>query len=44
MADDRNLVVHIYREALARRIHANLSGHAATLTAWLSAMRRHVPA
>ena len=42
MADERNLLVHIYREVLAQRISANLPGHAATLAVWLSAMRRHL--
>jgi nucleotidyltransferase substrate binding protein (TIGR01987 family) len=40
MADDRNLVVHVYRETVAREIDSRLSRHAATLTAWIHAMRR----
>ncbi len=39
MADDRNLVVHVYREAVARDLDSRLSEHAATLGAWLAAMR-----
>lgn len=40
MADDRNLVVHVYREAVARDLDSRLHAHAATLAAWLTAMRR----
>ena len=40
MADDRNLVVHIYREGLAQEISARLPRHAEVLEAWLTAMRR----
>lgn len=40
MTDDRNLVVHVYREAIARDIDARLSRHTATLTAWLTAMQQ----
>lgn len=40
MADDRNLIVHVYREAVARDIDGRLAGHAATLAAWLAAMQR----
>ena len=39
MADDRNLVVHVYREAVARDLDSRLCEHAATLGAWLAAMR-----
>ena len=39
MADDRNLVVHVYRESVARDLDSRLAGHALTLTAWLAAMR-----
>jgi hypothetical protein len=39
MADDRNLVVHVYREAVARDLDSRLSEHAATLGAWLAAMK-----
>ena len=42
MADDRNLIVHVYREAVARDIDSRLSAHAATLAVWLAAMQgRH---
>ena len=40
MADDRNLTVHVYREAVARDIDSRLSAHAATLAVWLAAMQR----
>lgn len=40
MADDRNLIVHVYREAVARDIDARVAGHAATLTAWLTALQQ----
>lgn len=40
MADDRNLVVHVYREAVARDLETRLHPHAATLAAWLTAMSR----
>jgi nucleotidyltransferase substrate binding protein (TIGR01987 family) len=39
MADDRNLVVHVYRETVARDLDSRLRAHAATLAAWLAAMR-----
>ena len=39
MADDRNLVVHVYREAIARDLDSRLAGHAVTLAAWVAAMR-----
>ena len=39
MADDRNLVVHVYREAVARDLDSRLPAHAATLAAWLAAMK-----
>jgi uncharacterized protein YutE (UPF0331/DUF86 family) len=38
MVDDRNLVVHIYREALARDIASRLETHARILGSWLAAM------
>jgi nucleotidyltransferase substrate binding protein (TIGR01987 family) len=38
MTDDRNLVVHLYREAVARDLETRLHLHAATLAAWLAAM------
>ena len=39
MADDRNLVVHVYREAVARDLDARLAAHTLTLAAWIAAMR-----
>lgn len=42
MADDRNLVVHIYREGLAKEISARLRRHAEVLEVWLGAMGRHL--
>ena len=38
MTDDRNLVVHVYREAVANDLDARLHLHAVTLSAWLGAM------
>lgn len=40
MADDRNLTVHTYHEDLAKRIFADLAGHATLLERWISAMER----
>jgi nucleotidyltransferase substrate binding protein (TIGR01987 family) len=40
MADDRNLVVHVYREAVALDLDARLHLHAGTLAAWLDAKAR----
>lgn len=40
MADDRNLTVHTYNQALASEIFARLAGHSALLTRWIDAMRR----
>ena len=39
MKDDRNRVVHTYKEQLAGEIFARLDGHARLLGAWLEAMR-----
>ena len=38
MTDDRNLVVHVYREAVARALEGPLPLHATTLAAWLGAL------
>jgi len=38
MADDHNLTVHTYNEALARKIFAGLPGHAALMAAMLERM------
>lgn len=40
MANDRNLTVHTYNEALAREVFGRLSQHAAVLEAWLGAMNQ----
>lgn len=40
MADDRNLVVHVYREAVARALDTRLRRHSETLAVWLAAMSR----
>ena len=40
MADDRNLTVHTYNEALAEKIYAHLSDYAPLLEIWISAMER----
>ena len=42
MVDDRNLTVHTYNEAVAERIHRNLSRYAGLLAAWLEAMEERV--
>ena len=38
MTDDRNLVVHVYREAVASDLDSRLHLHAGTLATWLGAM------
>jgi len=38
MTDDRNLVVHVYREAVASDLDSRLHLHAVTLATWLGAM------
>ena len=38
MTDDRNLVIHVYREAVASDLETRLHIHAMTLAAWLGAM------
>jgi nucleotidyltransferase substrate binding protein (TIGR01987 family) len=40
MVDDRNLTVHLYKEAVARQIFERLPGHAALLRDWLAAIQR----
>jgi nucleotidyltransferase substrate binding protein (TIGR01987 family) len=38
MTDDRNLVIHVYREAVASDLETRLHRHATTLATWLSGM------
>jgi uncharacterized protein YutE (UPF0331/DUF86 family) len=38
MTDDRNLVVHVYRDAVTADLDTRLHLHAMTLAAWLAAM------
>lgn len=38
MADDRNLTVHTYNEALAEAIYARIGGYAELMDCWLRAM------
>src|SRR5262245_41524102 len=38
MVDDRNLVAHVYRQAVAQDLEVRLPLHAATLGAWLRAL------
>ena len=38
MADDRNLVVHLYNEALAVELERRLAAHVTLLASWLDAM------
>jgi uncharacterized protein YutE (UPF0331/DUF86 family) len=40
MADDRNLTVHAYNEALAERIFSRLQAYAATMIRFLDAIER----
>jgi len=40
MADDRNMTVHTYNQALAERIYTALSEYAPLLEVWVSAMER----
>jgi hypothetical protein len=40
MADDRNLTIHTYNQALAEEIFSRLAGHARTLDAWLDSRER----
>jgi nucleotidyltransferase substrate binding protein (TIGR01987 family) len=42
MADDRNLTVRTYNDALAEAIYARLPDHAETLRSWLGAMRQRL--
>jgi len=42
MADDRNLVVHLYNEALAVALESRLAGHTALLARWLDSMVQRV--
>jgi nucleotidyltransferase substrate binding protein (TIGR01987 family) len=44
MVDDRNLTVHTYNEAVARRIYGNLRQYAHLLRSWLNAMADRVAA
>jgi nucleotidyltransferase substrate binding protein (TIGR01987 family) len=39
MVDDRNLTVHTYNDAVAERIHRNLSRYLDLLTHWLNACK-----
>jgi uncharacterized protein YutE (UPF0331/DUF86 family) len=40
MTDDRNLIVHLYRESIAADLDRRLHLHASILDAWLTAMDR----
>ena len=42
MTDDRNLLVHTYKEPLAVEVFSHLGAHATVLRAWLDAIRTHV--
>lgn len=42
MADDRNLTVHTYNEALARAIFSRLAQHLVVMERWLAEMRTRV--
>lgn len=43
MADDRNLTVHAYNEALAQEIAARIPAHAELLQTWLARLVMHAP-
>ncbi len=42
MADDRNLTVHTYNEALAEQIYSRIFDHASLMESWLKAMERRL--
>ena len=42
MADDRNLTIHIYNEALAQEIYARVPRHISVMEAWFGAMSERV--
>ena len=42
MVDDRNLVVHLYNQALAVALERRLAGHVTLLASWLDAMKQHL--
>jgi hypothetical protein len=42
MIDDRNLTVHLYREAVAEQIWEHIPRHAELLSRWIDAMRSRV--
>lgn len=44
VAKDRNFIVHIYREGLAKELAARLPLHAALMATWLAALRARVTA
>ncbi|MCL6522275.1 MAG: nucleotidyltransferase substrate binding protein [Firmicutes bacterium] len=43
LADDRNLTVHTYNEALAKAIYSRLEAHARLMDVWLERMDRRLP-
>lgn len=42
MIDDRNLTVHLYREAVAEQIWEHIPRHAKLLSRWIDALRSRV--
>lgn len=42
MVDDRNLVVHLYNEALAVELERRLAAHVTLLASWLDAMNQQL--
>lgn len=42
MIDDRNLTVHLYREAVAEQIWEHIPRHAKLLSRWIDALRGRV--
>jgi len=44
MAKERNLAVHMYRQAIGEEIASHLAGHAKLLQGWLAALQQHAAA
>jgi uncharacterized protein YutE (UPF0331/DUF86 family) len=44
MAKERNLAVHMYRQAIGEEIASHLAGHAKLLHRWLAALQQHAAA
>jgi uncharacterized protein YutE (UPF0331/DUF86 family) len=44
IAQERNLTVHMYRQAIGEAVASHLGGHAVVLRRWIEALRRRVAA